>query len=379
VEQVVSSERVVEIIREILDPFMHVKRAKSIAYATAGAMHASRWNIHEIGRGMARARGVSPKHAIKQVDRLLSNDGFDLEAAFKASVRFLVGVRKRIVVAMDWTDFDADDQTTIAINMLTNHGRATPLVWKTVKKSELAGARNDAEDQALYLLRDALPPGVSVVVVADRGFGSIEFFQHLKEYLGWDYVVRFRGDINVFDEVGRSKRAADLVQRGRPIVDLPSAFLTNRKFETRIVCAHAPEMKDAWYIATSLDVAKTAVVRIYGKRFTIEENFRDLKDHRFGFALSDTSIGTPERRDRMLFLLMLATALMTILGAASEKLGLDRLLRANTVKNKRTHSLLRQAHELIAGALEFAWERLRLAFESILAAHRRTRVVEAIL
>lgn len=378
-EQLVSSERIVEIVREVLDPFMHVKRSKSIAYATAGAMHASRWNIHEIGRGMARARGVSPKHAIKQVDRLLSNDGFDLDAAFKASVRFLVGARRKIVVAMDWTDFDADDQTTIAINMLTSHGRATPLVWKTVRKSELSGARNDAEDEALYLLRDALPAGVKVVVVADRGFGSIEFFEHLKEYLGWDYLVRFRGDVNVYDEHGDVKRAAQLVERGRAIVDLPAARITNRKFKTRVVCVHQADMKDAWFLATSMDVAKTAVVRLYGKRFTIEENFRDIKDHRFGLALSDTTIGTPQRRDRMLFLLMLATVLMTMIGAASEKLGLDRSLRVNTVKNKRTHSLLRQARELIAGALRVAWARIREVFESLLAAHRRTRAVEALL
>jgi hypothetical protein len=28
---------------------------------------------------------------------------------------------------MDWTDFDADDQATLALSLVTNHGRATPL------------------------------------------------------------------------------------------------------------------------------------------------------------------------------------------------------------------------------------------------------------
>jgi hypothetical protein len=45
-------------------------------------------------------------HAIKQVDRLLSNEGIDIDAA-------LVGSRACINVAMDWTDFDADGQATI--------------------------------------------------------------------------------------------------------------------------------------------------------------------------------------------------------------------------------------------------------------------------
>ena len=34
--------------------------------------------IHLIGIGMAEARGVFPKHAIKQVDGLLSNDGINV-------------------------------------------------------------------------------------------------------------------------------------------------------------------------------------------------------------------------------------------------------------------------------------------------------------
>ena len=33
---------------------------------------------------------------------------------------------------MDWTDLDGDAQTTIVLSVITNHGRATPLLWKTV-------------------------------------------------------------------------------------------------------------------------------------------------------------------------------------------------------------------------------------------------------
>jgi hypothetical protein len=39
---------------------------------------------------------------------------------------------------MDWTDFDADDQTTLALNLVTNHGRATPLLWLVFRRAILA-------------------------------------------------------------------------------------------------------------------------------------------------------------------------------------------------------------------------------------------------
>jgi hypothetical protein len=58
--------------------------------------------------------------------------------ALCALVPYVVGPRKRIVVAMDWTDFDSDGQATIMLSLLTRHGRATPLLWLTVDKGSRA-------------------------------------------------------------------------------------------------------------------------------------------------------------------------------------------------------------------------------------------------
>ena len=88
--------------------------------------------VNTIGQGLALARGLVTKHAIKQVDRLLSNQGIDIDAALRHWVPYVVGSRACINVAMDWTDFDADGQATIMLSLLTRHGRATPLLWLTV-------------------------------------------------------------------------------------------------------------------------------------------------------------------------------------------------------------------------------------------------------
>jgi hypothetical protein len=58
-------------------------------------------------------------------------------------------------------------------------------------------------------------------------------------------------------------------------------------------------------------------------------------------GLSATRIGEPMRRDRLLLVSAFATALLTLLGAVGESLGMDRLLKSNTSKT-RTHSLFRQ-------------------------------------
>lgn len=77
------------------------------------------------------------------------------------------------------------------------------------------------------------------------------------------------------------------------------------------------------------------IVDLYARRFTIEENFRDTKDIRFGFGLSSTHISTPERRDRLLLVGALGQALVTLLGAAGESLGMDACSRPTPSSTER--------------------------------------------
>ena len=79
--------------------------------------------------------GKLSKHGVKQVDRLLSNQGIDVWEFFGYWIPYLVGARTEVVVAMDWTSFARDQQDTVVLSMLTGHGRATPLMWMTVRSS----------------------------------------------------------------------------------------------------------------------------------------------------------------------------------------------------------------------------------------------------
>ena len=106
------------------------------------------------------------------------------------------------------------------------------------------------------------------------------------------------------------------------------------------------------------------LINHYAKRWTIEPAFRDTKDLRFGMGLSSTRVGEPMRRDRLLLVSAFAMALLTMLGAVGESLGMDRLLKSNTSKT-RTHSLFRQGcmlYELIPNMPEHRLAPLIAAF-----------------
>lgn len=331
-------------------PDLHAKRVDALAGATLGVMAGASLAVAMIGQALAQARGLVTKHAVKQVDRLMSNAGIDVWDSFARWVPHQIGARQDVLVAMDWTDFDHDGQSTLVLSLVTGHGRAAPLLWLTVWKEEIASRRNDYEDACLRRLAELVPEGCRLTILADRGFGDQKLFAFLAE-LGFGYVIRFRGNIRVSGEHGETKPAAEWVGKGGRARKLRHARVTAQGRQVgAVVCVHAKGMKEPWCLAASDPEATAAVlVNHYAKRWTIEPQFRDTKDLRFGMGLSSTRVGEPMRRDRLLLVSAFATALLTLLGTVGESLGMDRLLKSNTSKT-RSHSLFRQGcmlYELI--------------------------------
>ncbi len=365
--------RVRETVEELFENDVHAKRVESIANGVVGVLHAAVLSIHAIGRAYAHAKGRNKRHGVKQIDRLLSNSGIDLWAVlFPKWVRFVVGPREDLVIALDWTDFDDDDHTTLAAHLITTHGRATPLIWMTVAKSTLEGQRSAHEHKLIEKLHECIGENVRITMLADRGFGDHKLYRMLQT-LGWDFVIRFKGNIQVEDADGVTMTAAAWVPSSGRATMLRGVRVTRRREKIpAVVVVHAKNMKEAWCLATTLSERKASeVVKLYGRRFTIEETFRDQKNLRFGMGLSSTHIADGARRDRLLLLAAIAHALLTLLGAAGEECGMDRMLKVNTVK-RRTLSLFRQGTEWYEALPNMPSERLELlmkTFDAVVNRH----------
>src|SRR5271157_4069292 len=94
-----------EFLNRVFIDDVHAKRILSLANGALGVMAGAALAVSVIGQALAQARGLLAKSAIKQVDRLLSNAGVVPWELFGSWVREVVGVRREMVVAMDWTDF----------------------------------------------------------------------------------------------------------------------------------------------------------------------------------------------------------------------------------------------------------------------------------
>jgi hypothetical protein len=144
-EQRFSFNHVRQVLGGVLDHDLHAKRVDSLCDATLGVLRSASLAVCMIGQSLPRSlppgltrrkAGVDRRRTWPEpqachqtelapakagVDRLLSNPMINVDDILMRWVPYVVGARNAIVVALDWTDFDADKQATIMVSLITDH------------------------------------------------------------------------------------------------------------------------------------------------------------------------------------------------------------------------------------------------------------------
>lgn len=119
-----------ELVEALFEDDLQSRRVLSLANGVMGVLRAATLSVHAIGEGYAEVARLKPRFGVKQVDRFLSNSAIDVAKLTPSWAKFVIGARKELVLALDWTDFEKDDHVTLCAYVITSHGRATPLAWK---------------------------------------------------------------------------------------------------------------------------------------------------------------------------------------------------------------------------------------------------------
>jgi hypothetical protein len=108
------------------------------------------------------------------------------------------------------------------------------------------------------------------------------------------------------------------------------------------------------------------IKQLYAQRMQIEETFRDLKCHRWGFGLRYARCNKAKRLEILLLLGALATLLVWLVGLAGRAMQWHRQLQANTERRREVLStffigrqLVHRLGELPSSLLDFALFTLR--------------------
>ncbi len=328
------------------------------------------------------------KHAIKAVDRLvgsrlLHHERPRIAAAIAA---LLIRKRKTVVVLVDTVEIRHKVVGFVA--SIAHSGRSIP-IWSTMVTAYRVNARGCRA--FLDGLRSVLPSTCQPVLITDAGFET-EWFDYV-ERLGWDYVGRIRGQ-NKFVRGDEKLSCTDLhAMAGRRARNVPGLqFPASRPRARRLVLSRPPVSRhrriktrrgpgtDTNYrhyrknaheplvLTTSLRANPDDVVQLYAVRMQIEQNFLDLKNHRWGWSLRHCRTNRKDRIEVLLLIGTIATFVQHVIGFAGELAGLHRSHQANTVRRRRVLSFF-----VLGGCLLFDSSRDPLTVTEIRHALRRLR------
>lgn len=316
-------------------------------------MRQPRLGIAAIGQSLAMAHTTTAKHAIKRVDRFVGNTGIDLEVACGDLITTVIGAARTVYLTLDWTDPKTRDGTFQILSLnVRAHGRAIPVAWTTVAKSDLKNRMREYEEALCTRVARLLPPDCHPILLADRGFATVRFFRCL-DALGWDWIIRSKGSVWVQWEA--QWMPLRLLGKRRPLqLDGPTQYgkkAAGGSYAGRLVVYADTAHADPWFLLVSGGLADRSwgdIVAAYGQRFTCEESYKDQKnDTGAGFHLDCVKLGTAARWDRLWLVFAWAYYWLNVAGWDAEVRDMARHWRANTSKT-RTHALWRLGVWLLA-------------------------------
>jgi hypothetical protein len=124
-EQRFSFNQVRQVPGGVLDHDRHAKCVDSLCDATLGVLRSASLAVCTIGQGLAAAHGLNPKHATKQVDRLLYNPMINVDEILVRWVPYVVGLVLCLVLVACGTPISVERvdartvQTELSSNALT--------------------------------------------------------------------------------------------------------------------------------------------------------------------------------------------------------------------------------------------------------------------
>jgi len=326
-----TTKRIMQTLQSIFKVFWK-RHTTNLCLLVMSVFESRRIGIAALGRNLRVA--TTPKHAIKRVDRFLSNPRFDDREAAEVLLRSVIGPRRRVLIAVDWTKFRKWPALVAAV---IQRGRGIPILWAVMDWRSAYKSQNAFENAFFTWLKSALPEGVKGVVLLDRGFKRVDLIKHLTR-CKLSFVIRRGGNVHIRHDAYNGRMDELISCRGQTR-DLHKAILRpSRPVQVRILGKWGKGHKEPWYLQTDLNQSVEQVMAMYAKRFRIEETFRDEKDTRFGWALGQLKITQARRLERILLVVAISHFLVMLVGGEARRRGLARGFRANTVRHKPTHS-----------------------------------------
>jgi hypothetical protein len=251
--------------------------------------------------------------------RLLPATCYHAELRRTLDWRRLLQGSRRVVLAVD--DSSNADRLHLFRLSLVYWGGALPLAWAVWEQNaaQPPGHYWAQVDAVLAQVTALLPPGLTVVVTADRAFDTPAFVDRIAAQ-GWHWLVRAKArsalrfrDARGYETALAGRLAQRVPRPGRRWKARGAVFKDAGWRAASVVAGWAPGTAEPLVVLTDLPAA-WSVLRLYDRRFWIEPGFRTDKTH--GWQWESSQVQGVGHHERLLLAMAWASLLMLSLGVA---------------------------------------------------------------
>jgi hypothetical protein len=268
---------------------------------------------------LARALATvgTPHAREKRLHRFLKNPRLDYLTVASSLGDILLADREGLCpVIVDQTKSGSAQALVAAVPYA---GRALPLACYTFAyplAELMPTSQNQLEHIFLLEVEESLPPRVTPVWIADRGYARSALLEESASE-GRLYIIRGRTGTIITYQSRRMKLRQLKSMPCRAIRYNDVLYHAKRQVRVDVIVYHEPHYKEPWYLlvpATACAVMTTeVVVRLYRERMQIEQSFRDFKTH-LGMRGLKLQIDVAARMGRLLLAFCLAYVLCVLIG-----------------------------------------------------------------
>lgn len=303
---------------------LHGAQQKTLACFVDALLSAQNVCLAELAREAAFQSKGRMRYTLKRLWRFLRNCRFSDAAITEGLVAWVwphFHAWKHIPISIDWTHNEKRDRWTTLAASVTLNGRGIPLMMWSYRKADYDEhlSRNRCERAFVEHLMHILPDDDRIVLVADRGFASVDFFEWLTQH-GFDFIIRVSRTVHI--QNGRFKGCLrDLAVANGECYSLGATRYTQKGAWLAPQLIVAREKQDAsdtdpWFLVTSLSLRATTLTKLYARRMVIEEDFREAKSR---LDWNDSRIRKLAHYRRLTTLITIALAFATLVGRVAQR------------------------------------------------------------
>lgn len=320
-------------LQEII-PVFHKTQHRNLTMMVIGIVMAKSVQLPKIAPEVATDH-ISNEAYVQRFERLVACEKFEVMKVMKAIatriLKYVARWQEPIVIVMDRSMIN---DTLNLLHVAVAFGkRALPLGWVEVPHE--GSSDLELQKKLLGWVKECLPRGVEVVVVADREFHSIYLAKWIETEMGAEYVLRIKAKTWV-EVNGEWQRAGSLAVKGESHW-YQNVLVTKHKgltYRVNFVAYWDQTEDEPWLLITACGCAEQTR-RWYEQRFWIEEMFSDQKSR--ALNLESSRMTDSNRLQRLLVAVCLAYLWIMELGAIVVRGGY--LYLVNSRGSKRTISL----------------------------------------